>query len=94
MYPDNNIHAELVRRIRRLGAIFRDGQANRQCQLASITSELGALRHGQQQLDQHFMLLCEQMKGMLDAHHLMATEFQELQHSLERTVLSVGLLQM
>ena len=91
MYPDNNIHAELVRQMRRLGATFRDGQVNRQHQLASITNELVALRHGQEVLDQHFSSIRQQLNGMINANYLMATEFQELQHCLERTVLKVGL---
>jgi hypothetical protein len=91
VYPNNNIHAELIRQMRRLGETFRDGQVNRQHQLASITNELVALQHGQEELDQHFSLIRQQLNGMINAYHLMATEFQELQHCLERTVLKVGL---
>jgi ABC-type transporter Mla subunit MlaD len=94
VYPNNNIHAELIRQMRRLGETFRDGQVNRQHQLASITNELVTLSHRHQERDQHFSMIHQQLNRMVHANHLMATEYQELQHCLEKTVLKVGLQQL
>ena len=84
------MHLELVRHMRQLGESFRDGQASRDEQLGSILKELDSLRRGQKILSQHFKTIVNEVGAMIDENRLLASEFMELQHALEKTLLDLG----